>query len=229
METKIDWEIYNAAETTSVESNQEELFSDIDVSIEITAVDTYMVKTSFAGNTLAGEEITYSFNRYGQLQATVGKTKAKGQLLKGICMAIFDSRAYFQPDEELSVNSLYTIVRGTLFPNGSKIPAGILLRGNRIIGIYKSGTDLSRTIKWYEQTVYKSNAWQNMHVHKVRDYRPEFRLDDDVYAQQTPEFTREDELQEIHEFISSLKGRKLSVDEQLLLQDIRNEIDSIAG
>jgi hypothetical protein len=84
-----------------------------------------------------------------------------------------------------------------------------------------------KTIKWYEKAIYRSNLWEQHQVGSLRDFKPEFHLEDDVYSDQFPEFTRTDELEEIYSFITSLKGRRRSNEEQQLLKDIYNEIEGM--
>jgi len=224
----MEWELYNAAEAdgTSTGSSQE-MFGQIDISVEITAVDERMVEQSFAGQTVAGQEIEYSFNRWGSLEMMVAGHKAKGGLAKGIFNAISVNRKYFRPKADLGINGQWVLTNGILFPNGAQLQVGILSRGQKVVGIYKAGTDVAKTIQWYETMVYKNTAWNSMRIHHLRDYKPEFHVDDDLYAMQEPEFTREVELEEIANFITSLRARKRSQGEEQILSDIKAELDSM--
>ena len=225
----MDWDTYNSAEAhgTSTGSSQDMFTQNIEIEVEITAVDERMVEHSFTGTHVADDKVGYTFNRYGQLNMTVGKYKAKGSLAKGILNAISVNRKYFTPTEEVGLNNQWTITKGIMFPNGSKLQVGILSRGETVIGIYKKGSNVSGTIKWFEQTIYKSNAWKNMRTHHLRDFKPEYHVEDDIYATQAPEFTREDELEEIYQFIASLRNRRRSSQEQQMLEDISAELDSM--
>ena len=226
---EINWDKYNAAEADGISkgSTEDVLSCDIDIAIEITAVDRTMVEESFTGTHIAGDEVVYRFNSYKQLGCTVGGFKAKGGLLKGILKAIATDRRYFIPVEEIGLNNQWTITRGIMFPNGSRLEVGLLSRGDVIIGIFKKGANVGNTIKWYEKMIYKTGAWKAMKTHSLRDFKPEFHAEDDIYADQAPEFTREPELEEIAQFISSLRGRRLSAGEQILLGDIKAELDSM--
>ena len=223
----MDWDKYNAAEADGVAtgSSQDMLFDDVQVDVELTAVDRYMVEHSFTGNHIAGDEVTYKFNRYGQLGGSVRGWALKGGSWKGILKALSTNPKWFTPLEELEVAAQWTLVRGVLFPNGSKIPVGLLCRGDVIIGVYKKGTNVGSTIKWFEQKIYKTNAWRNMQTHKLRDYKPEVL--NEVYQKQTPMFTREEELEEITAFIDSLRNRILGNEETQILRDLRDVIDNI--
>jgi len=225
----MDWDIYNRAEAdgTSTGSTENIYSSDIDIKIEITAVDKQMVEQSFTGTHVAGDKVEYDFNRYGQLNCTVGGYKAKGSMFKGILSELSGGNKYFKATEEIGLSNQWTILKGSLFPNGSNIQGGFLCRGETIIGFYKKGNNVANTIMWYEKMVYKSNAWQNMRTHSLRDFKPEFHTEDDLYATQAPEFTREDELEEIYQFIASLRARKRSAQEQQILEDIKVELDSM--
>jgi hypothetical protein len=103
------------------------------------------------------------------------------------------------------------------------------MRHNRIISIFKPKAKASilKTIKWYEKAIYKSNLWEQHQVGSLRDFKPEFHYEDDVYADQYPEFTRTDELEEIYQFIASIKGRRRSVEEQQILRDIYDELGAM--
>ncbi len=225
----MNWDTYNSAEAhgTSTGATEDMFTQNIEIEVEITAVDERMVEHSFTGTHVANDKVGYTFNRYGQLNMTVGIYKAKGSLAKGILNAISVGRKYFTPTEELGVANQWTLTKGILFPNGSKLRVGILSRGDRVIGIYKAGTNVASTIEWYEKMVYKGEAWKNMRVHSLRTFKPEWHVEDDIYATQEPEFTREAELEEIAQFISSLRGRRLSADEQILLEDIKAELNTM--
>ncbi len=224
----MNWETYNQSEADGVStgSSQDMFTENIDVAVEITAVDKHMVETQFTGNAIAGEGISYTFNRYGQLTCKFDTGwDIKGGMMKAVMRAIASRHEWFQPMEEVAVGSQWTILKGVLFPNGSKIEVGLLTRGEAIIGIYKKGTNLSRTIKWFEKTIYKSNAWRNMQTHSLREFRPEVK--NEIYSHLAPEFTREDELEEMSTFIESLSNRRLSNDELQILHDIKDTLDRL--
>jgi len=225
----MDWDTYNSAEAhgTSTGASEDLFGCNIDVKVEITAVDRQMVEQAFSGSSVAGDEVVYRFNNWGELKCTVGGYEAKGSMFKGILNAISVNRKYFSPSQELGLDNQWTITKGVMFPNGSKLSVGILSRGDTVIGIYKKGTNVANTIKWYEKMVYKSGAWKSMRTHTIRDFKPEYHTDDDIYASQYPEFTREAELEEIVSFVSSLRGRRRSPGEQQILEDLRAELNSL--
>ena len=223
--TETQWTVYNGTEATGINSSEDILSHDIDMLDEIKSADSRFVEQSYAGATLAGEAVDYSFNRYGQLQMKLGNWAVKGGVRSGIHKAILNSRLWFTQSQEVTLSGNWTIVKGTMFPNGSAIEVGILMHSLAIIGIYKSGTDVSKTIKWFEQKIYGSNNYKNMQVNSIRDYKPE--VQNDVYKHQAPEFTREDELEEMLAFVTSLKDRRISGEEAELLGAIRDELDEI--
>ena len=205
--------------------NQELLFDSVDVAIELPTLDDTVVRESFNGNTLAGDTLTYSFNRWGNLQVHLDKYVIKGRTLKAMYKELIDNKKYFQPTDEVSIDSKWSMLRGNLFPNKGNAEGSWLLRGESIIGFYKTGTNVARTIQWYEKAIYKGKSISFNRAHKTIDYRPEVR--NDIYDTQEPEFTKEPELEEILSFITSLKGRKVSRNEHLLLLDIVSEIETI--
>jgi len=219
--TENDWLIYNGTEGNGINSSEDILPNTIDVIDEIKSADARFVEGQYAGMTLSGEPIDYSFNRYGQLTMEINGWAVKGGVRTGIHRAILNSRRYFTIEQEVSITGNWTIVKGIMFPNGSKQRVGILMHSESIIGIYKSGTDVSRTIEWFEKNIYKTN-WKQMRVHRTIDYRPE--TPSGVYKTQSPEFTKEDELEEIRAFITSMKERRLSGEEIEILRDIESEI-----
>lgn len=227
--TMDEWVIYTAAESTGISkgSTEDVIISTIDINDEIAGADSRFVEKHFAGMTLAGDKIDYIFNKWGQLQMKVAGHTVKGGIRAGIHKGIANSRLYFHALEEESFSGQWTIVRGIMFPNGSSIEVGILYHGESILGIYKKGTNLGRTIKWFEKKIFKTNHWMNMKTHSLREFRPEVR--NDVYKDQLPEFTREDELVEILDFVTSLKSRRLSYEEVEILQQIQSELELYYG
>ena len=225
--TENDWLIYGAAETTGMNTSEDIISHELDILDEIKSADSRFVEGQYAGETLSGQQIDYSFNRYGQLQMKLGGWKVKGGVRSGIHKAILNSRRWFQQHQEVSLSGNWTIVKGVMFPNGSAIEVGILMHSLAIIGIYKSGTNVANTIRWFEQKIYGSNNYKNMQVNSIRDYAPE--VQNDVYKHQAPEFTRETELEEIGEFIRSLKLRRISGEEAALLEEIQEEITQLIG
>jgi len=221
--TENDWLIYGGAEATGTNASEDTLTDELDLVNEIANADSRFVEMHYAGETLAGQLIDYSFNRWGQLQMHINGHELKGGVRAGIYRGILNSRLYFSPIEEMGIGKNWTLISGVLFPDGSQIDIGILMHSNQIIGIYKEGTDVGRTIRWFEKNIYKGN-WKQMKVHKLTSYRPEYNADTDVYHDQEPEFTREAELEDIYTFISSLKGRKHSAEELQLLHDIQTEL-----
>jgi hypothetical protein len=222
----IDWEIYNGAEADGVNGVEDLASSNmVDVATEIAAMDKSFAKKLFAGKQIAGQEIKYSFNRYGSLTARVAGHKAKGQLMKAIIECIYED--HFIPTKVEKLNEKWEVIHGVndLFNKTKEIK--FLLRADKVISCLKPKAKVIKTVKFYEQAVYKSTAWENLQTGNIRDFKPEFHLEDDVYSKQEPEFTREDELEEIYQFISSLKGRRRSAEEQLLLMDIAAEINSM--
>jgi len=224
----MDWDTYNSAEAHGTATGEgQDIFGDLSVEVEITAVDAHMVEVSFSGRKIAGDEVSYKWNRYGQLVIDVKGYVAKGSLRKSIMKALLTTRKYFVPVSEEAFNNQWTLTRGVLFPDDGDHEVGVLTRGQNVIGIFRKGSDISRTMEWYEKMVYKSTAWKSMRVGKLIDYKPEFHLDDDIYAQQEPEFTREEELEEICAFVSSMQGRKRSASEQIILGDLRAILDGM--
>ena len=220
-----NWTLYNASEATGMNSSEDILAHNLDIVDEIKSADSRFVEMHFAGNTLAGQHLDYSFDRYGQLTMKLDNWAVKGGVKSGIQKAILNSRRYFVQHQEISLSGNWTIVKGVMFPDGSAIEVGILMHSLAIIGIYKKGTNVANTIKWFEQKIYGSNNYKNMQVNSIRDYAPEVK--NDVYKHQAPEFTRESELDEILEFVTSLKARRISGEEAELLGAIRDELDEI--
>jgi len=223
--TTDQWTMYNGIEGNGINSSEDILSHSIDMMDEIKSADARFVEGQFAGQTLAGEQLEYTFNRYGQLQMELGNWTVKGGVRSGIHRAILSSRLYFRQVQEVALSGNWTIVKGVMFPNGSAIEVGILMHSLAIIGIYKAGSDVGNTIKWFEQKIYGSNNYKNMQVNSIRDYAPE--VQNEVYSKQSPEFTKELELEEIRGFINSLKGRRLSGEEADILADIASEVDTL--
>ncbi len=223
--TDTQWDLYNQSEAGGMNSSEDIISHELDILDEIKSADSRFVEGQYAGETLSGQQIDYSFNKYGQLVMKLGDWKVKGGVRSGIHKAILNSRRWFQQSQEVSLSGNWTIVKGVMFPNGSAVEVGILMHSLAIIGIYKSGTNVANTIKWFEQKIYGSNNYKNMQVNSIRDYAPE--VVNDVYKHQAPEFTREVELEEILGFITSLKQRRLSGEEVEILGAIQDELDEL--
>jgi hypothetical protein len=131
----------------------------------------------------------------------------------------------FSIKSELIVNGSWVVLNGTLTLGVAKIKGGFLIRNNTIVGWYKAGTKLNDTIKWYDRVVFKDYHKKVMKSTVKRSIRRE--VENEIYSNQEPEFTREDELIDILEFIDSMRSRKLSASELLLLQDIKVSIDEL--
>ncbi len=225
-----EWLVYGAAESdgTTTGATADMLFIDVDMSVEIKAVDEHMVRHSYTGETLAGDECVYSWNRYDSLTVKVKGQVMKGGVLKGMMQVISDNHRLFTPTEEITFENQWSLMKGTLHLRNTKQidhHVQILYRGNKPISITKQGTKVSKTIRFYERKVYGTNAWKNMRVSSLREYRPE--VENDVYKHQPAEFTRVDELEEIRAFISSLKSRRLSWEEADIVQDIQSELSTL--
>ena len=92
--------------------------------------------------------------------------------------------------------------------------------------MFKEKTKVSKTIKWYENAIYKGKAVSFNKAHKTVDFRKEVR--NDVYDSLHPEFTKEAELEEIIGFIDSIKGRKLSSEEQELINALASSVNTLS-
>ncbi len=221
--TDNDWMIYTAAEATGTNGSEDILQCEIDLKSEIANADPRFVEQAYAGNTLAGEEIAYSW-RYDQLTFKIRGIKLKGGTRSGIHRAIVNSRQYLTIHQETSINGNWTVLDGTLHVNDKDVDVKVLMHSLSIIGIYKPKAKLDKTIRWFERNIYKGN-WKSMQVQSIRDYRPEWTVENDIYAEQAPEFTRETELDEINEFIRSLRTRRLSGEEEEILKVIASNIE----
>jgi len=228
--TENEWMVYAGAEAqgTTKGETADMLSSDLDMKTEIKAVDEHMVRTAYTGEYLAGDEVKYKFDNWGNLVASVKGKKMSGGIMKGMMQVLSDNRRLFTPSEEITLENQWSLMKGMLHLENTKmkhIPVQILYRGNKPISITKQGTKVSKTIRFYEQKVYKTNAWKNMRISSLREYRPE--VENDVYKHQSAEFTRVDELEEIRGFIASLKQRRLSWEEADIVEDISSELSTL--
>ncbi len=222
--TENDWLKYTGAEAdgTTTGSTADMLYDEIDMTAEIKAVDEHMVRHSYTGETLAGDKVTYSWNRWDALVIKVKDRKMSGGILKGMMQVLSENKRLFVPTEEITFENQWSMMKGIFTMRGTQHKVQILYRGNKPISITKDGTKVSRTIKFYESKVYRTNSWKNMRISSLREFRPE--VQNDVYKDQLPEFTRVDELEEIRAFLAGLRSRKLSWEEADILEDIKSEL-----
>ena len=194
-----------------------------DITKELMYLDKTIVRENFSGNTLAGEPVVYSISRWGQLDIKIGEYK----LAKSTKRIVLDAlcEGYFHLKEEVVINGVWSLEKGVLFPAGTPIVGSFLYRGNMVIGFFQEGTNVGKTIEWYEKAMYGSSMKSMHRTHRVKDFAPE--TPSDVYDRQAPEFTKEAELNEILEFITSLKRRVLSAEEEELLTAIGSEVGMI--
>ncbi len=202
--------------------NQELLFNDVDITIELPALDDHIVRESFTGTHLAQDKLKWSWNHWGQLQCSVKGYSIKGRTLKAMYKEFLYNKRLFVATKEKSIGEKWTVLYGTLYI-GKSPTVKILMRGETIIGIFKKNTKITPTIKWYEKAVYGGKAGHFNKSHKTIDYRAE--APHDVYDRQQPEFTKEMELEEIREFMHSLKRRVLSNEEREIIAAIGSECD----
>ena len=199
------------------------LFDNVDVKLELGYLSADMIGPNFSGRTLAGTKVVYKFNSYGSLNIKLDKYKLKGKTKSVVLAELFQN--YFRLDDVEDMPHQWAIYQGVLFADTAKPILGkFLLRGNKVIGFYKPKAKVTRTIKFYEKKVYSSLAKNIHHTHKPVDYK--LHVVHEVYDTQTPEFTRESELEEIRSFVASLK-RRLSPEEQDIINDIASEFDRL--
>ena len=192
-----------------------------DITTVLPALDEHIVRESFTGSALAGDSIEYRFNRYGQLDMVLkGQYKLSGSTKRAVLKELYDNPAWFQKAEEAVLDEHWALVRGVLFPGGSNTEGSFLFRGTTFIGFYRKGTSVSKTMKFYDQKVFKTISRRYDKAHKTVDYRPHVR--NDIYDAQEPMFTREEELEEVYQFLKSLTSRRLSNEENEIIDAIRS-------
>jgi hypothetical protein len=169
-------------------------------------VSPRIIRTGFTGNYLGNDPVKYSWNTWGQLQVTVGNAKIEKQQLQAVLKALYNTH-FVSTKETVIGDGIWYMKHGYLtVGKKGKIPGKFLIRGSYIIGFFQEKVKVSRTIKFWNEKVFKYNGPVN--IKYQRDFKPEWHPEDDIYADQYPEFTREDELQEIDEFIESISHRK---------------------
>jgi hypothetical protein len=223
-DTRTDHDIIIQSEVNGkVTSETEEMMFNVDVATALGYMSSGVITNNFSGRTLAGEKLTYRWNYYDSLNMYVGK-KELTKHTKGVILAeLFNN--YFTITDVKDLKHNWYVYYGVLFKGtGKPIDCKMLLRGNKVIGIYKPKAKVKPTIKFYEKKIYR-NMERNMYVsHTPVDFRP--NAEHEVYDKQSPEFTREDELEEIRAFMASLK-RRLSAEEQDIINDIASEMDRL--
>jgi hypothetical protein len=189
-------------------------------------VSSRIIRSSFSGNELAGEKLTYRWNGYGQLGIRLGSTKVKKTQLQVIFKELLNDYMVRESETIYGDGLWYTVEGYLTVGRKGHIKGRFLLRGNYVVGYFKDGSKIERTIKWWNKHVFNQSATADVATY-TRDFKPEFHGEDDIYSTQYPEFTREDELNEIGDFLTSLSGRRLSPDEELILRDIKAQLDSM--
>jgi hypothetical protein len=203
--------------------NQELLFDETKITVELPSLDPTIVRDSMScidGKFyIAGDKLTLTFNNYGQLGVKLGKYPVKGSTFKAILRYVFDN--HFNKVSERMITEKWVVIKGT-FAFGKHREVKFLWRGETLIGIFTKDTKVRPTIKWYEKAIYKSKARGNMRAHNTVDYKVE--TPHDVYDKTEPMFTKEVEIQEILDFVTSLKRRMLSNEETELLRAVGSEV-----
>lgn len=195
---------------------------------ELDSVGSYLndkvIRSSFTGDTIAGQDVAYEANRWGQYSIYVDDIELKGRTKGVILTALYNN--YFDKVEEKHYGGMWFVVTGyiTCFEEEDYL-VQFLLRGGKVLGMFKHNANVERAIKWYAQHVYSEKP-QDLYLRTTNSYGIEY--ENEVYdGQQFPEFTREDELEEILEFIESLSHRNISVDERNILTDISKAVDRL--
>ena len=209
---------------TTTADTEDLMFDTVNVKNDICYIDEYMVRTNLGGRTLAGEPLRYTFSRYGQLNIYLKgiqlKRQTKGHILKELFLE------FFTIEDIKDLPHQWSIYKGVLFKDTSKpIPGKFLVRGSKVIAYFKPDAKVGRTIKFYEKKVYTNVSKNIYNTHHHRDWKP--HVSNEVYDNQQPMFTREEELEEVREFITSLKGRQLGNEEVEILKDIASELANI--
>jgi len=203
--------------------NQELLPDNVDITTTLPGLDPTIVRESMCIVNdkvyIAGEELTLSINYWGQLEGKLGKYKVKGSTWKAIIKELYDE--HFKKTDETVIDARWSIVTGE-FTFSKRLRMKSLSRGETFIGFFTENTKVSKTINYYEKAVFKGTMINYNRVHKTVDYKAE--VENEVYANLAPEFTKENELEEIREFIRSLRLRRRSNEEQELLVEIADDI-----
>ena len=210
------------------QSDWEPMDTNLDLEEDLRYLDPTMIHNNFSGRTLAGSRVIYKWNNWGQLTVKVDGHELKGRTKGYILAELYEY--YFTKKSLTSVGNqgLWAVVKGVLFAGSEKtIECKFVLRGQKVIGVFKPDAGVKASIKWWSKNIYKDYSKNMFKAKKVIDFKPEFRVDRDVYGNQAPEFTRESELEEIRAFIASLKGRRLSNEERELLVAIDSEISQL--
>lgn len=217
----------NGMGTQNKLDNTELLFDYVDITTELPALDDTIVRESFTvvdGKAyLAGDKLKTSWNNWGQLQFKLDQYPVKGRTFKAVLKELLEYQ--FDKHHEKHLDDKWSLVYGRLLL-GKHPRVKFLFRGETIIGVFKEKTKVSKTIRWYENAIYKGKAVSFNKAHKTVDFRKEVR--NDVYDSLHPEFTKEAELEEIIGFIDSIKGRKLSSEEQELINALASSVNTLS-
>ncbi len=209
---------------TMANIDNQELLPNVDIITTLPALDPTIVRESTVIVNdvvyVAGEVLDLSINYWGQLQGKLGKYNVKGNTWKAIVRELYDH--HFTKTNETVVDSKWSIIHGR-FTFSKKLEMKSLSRGETFIGFFTEKTSVAKTIAYYEKAVFKGKMINFNRIHNTVDYRVE--SPHDVYDKQTPEFTKENELEEIRSFIASLRRRVLSNEETELLGSIVSEIN----
>jgi hypothetical protein len=100
------------------------------------------------------------------------------------------------------------------------------------MGLYK-GEDKDKKgrayIKLFDKNKFKKSYYRKLQEYNFEKHMPfiQAETENDIYKDQEPTFTREEELEDIYYFIESIKHRKLGSEEIEILKIIQSEIDMI--
>ena len=180
------------------------------------SIDAEIVRANYDvhNQSLAGQDVLWDYNRYGTLVPTVVGYMLNARAVKEMYKVIWTARHHKVEEYHINENwYAYKIAMRT----GTELI--VLFRQNTLVSIVRPGTDVSNTIKFYDGKIPNMDQiWVN------KTFKPE--IENEVYdAEVVPQFTREEELEEIRIFVRSLRHRHLSGEEIELLDEIRDEID----